>query len=163
MPWHSETCGNKGGFSLSFLPKPMTIEPKFSQVRYFIYKLWYTKCGPLDNIVYRKCPMALMYSVNIQPQSNPGQLIVWSGWCGSILAEDTMLKGVFSSYLTAWVFPVNTLCSFPPLYKLETFFPVFSSLGSWLVHLLSLLFWESLASQPELPQTQINLYSINNH
>ena len=35
------------------------IEPKFSQVCYFIYKLWYTKCGPLDNTVYRKCPMAL--------------------------------------------------------------------------------------------------------
>ena len=26
----------------------------------FIYKLWYTKCGPLDNTVYRKCPMALI-------------------------------------------------------------------------------------------------------
>ena len=35
------------------------IEPKFSQVCYFIYKLWYTKCEPLDNTVYRKCPMAL--------------------------------------------------------------------------------------------------------
>ena len=35
------------------------IEPKFSQVCYFICKLWHTKYGPLDNTVYRKCPMAL--------------------------------------------------------------------------------------------------------
>ena len=35
------------------------IEPKFSQVCYFLYQLWYTKCGPLDNTVYRKCPMAV--------------------------------------------------------------------------------------------------------
>ena len=59
MSWHGETCGNKGGFSRYFLPTPMTIWPKFSQVCYFIYKLWYTRCGPFDNTVYRKCPMAL--------------------------------------------------------------------------------------------------------
>ena len=35
------------------------IEPKFSQNCYFIYKLWFTKCGPLDNTVYWNCPMAL--------------------------------------------------------------------------------------------------------
>ena len=40
MSWHSETCGNKSGFSSYFLPSP--IEPKFSQVCYFM--LWYTKC-----------------------------------------------------------------------------------------------------------------------
>ena len=35
------------------------IEPKYSQVCYFIYKLWYTKFGPLDSTVYRKCQRAL--------------------------------------------------------------------------------------------------------
>ena len=49
ISWHGETCRNKGGFSRYFLPTPMMIEPKFSQVCYFVYKLWYTKCGPLDN------------------------------------------------------------------------------------------------------------------
>ena len=42
------------GFPVIFSRLP--IEPKFSQVFYFMYKLWYTKCG---NTVYRKCPMAL--------------------------------------------------------------------------------------------------------
>ena len=37
------------------------IEPKFSQVCSLIYKLWYTKFGPLANTVYRKCPMALQF------------------------------------------------------------------------------------------------------
>ena len=35
------------------------MEPKLSQVCYFIYKFGYTKCGSLDNTVYLKCPMAL--------------------------------------------------------------------------------------------------------
>ena len=47
------------GFPVIFSRLRWPIEPKFSQVCYFIYKLWYTKCGPLDNTVYRKCPMAL--------------------------------------------------------------------------------------------------------
>ena len=47
------------GFPVIFSRLWWPIEPKFSQVCYFIYKLWYTKCGPLDNTVYRKCPMAL--------------------------------------------------------------------------------------------------------
>ena len=38
-----ETCGNKG---VIFSRLRWPIEPKFSQVCYFIYKLWYTKCGP---------------------------------------------------------------------------------------------------------------------
>ena len=59
MSWHGETCGNKGGFPVIFSRLQWPIEPKFSQVCYFIYKLWYTKCGPWDNTVYRKCPMAL--------------------------------------------------------------------------------------------------------
>ena len=40
------------GFPRYFLLTPMT------EVCYFLYQLWYTKCGPLDNTVYRKCPMA---------------------------------------------------------------------------------------------------------
>ena len=39
------------GFSVIFSRLRWPIEPKFSQVCYFIYKLWYTKCGPLDNTV----------------------------------------------------------------------------------------------------------------
>ena len=35
---HSGTCGNKGGVSRYFLPTRWPIEPKFSQVCYFIYK-----------------------------------------------------------------------------------------------------------------------------
>ena len=41
------------GFPVIFSRLRWPIEPKFSQVCYFIYKLWYTKCGPLDNTVYR--------------------------------------------------------------------------------------------------------------
>ena len=41
------------------------IESKFSQVCYFIYKLWYTKCGPLDNTVYRKCQWLLLHFTQI--------------------------------------------------------------------------------------------------
>ena len=41
------------------------IEPKFSQVCYFLYKLCYTKCGPLDNTVYRKCKMALITATDV--------------------------------------------------------------------------------------------------
>ena len=47
------------GFPVIFSRLWWPIEPKFSQVCYFTYKLWYTKCGPLVNTVYRKCPMAL--------------------------------------------------------------------------------------------------------
>ena len=43
------------GFPVIFSRLRWPIEPKFSQVCYFIYKLWYTKCGPLDNTVYRCC------------------------------------------------------------------------------------------------------------
>ena len=35
-----------------------TLSEQKKKVCYFVSKLWYTKCGPLDNIVYRKCPMA---------------------------------------------------------------------------------------------------------
>ena len=34
------------GFPVIFSQLWWPIEPKFSQVCYFIYKLWYTKCGP---------------------------------------------------------------------------------------------------------------------
>ena len=34
------------GFPVIFSRPWWPIEPKFSQVCYFIYKLWYTKCGP---------------------------------------------------------------------------------------------------------------------
>ena len=47
------------GFPVIFSRPRWPIEPKFSQVCYFIYKLWHTKCGPLDITVHRKCPMAL--------------------------------------------------------------------------------------------------------
>ena len=47
------------GFPVIFSRLRWPIEPKFSQVCYFLYKLYYTKCRPLDNTVYRKCPMAL--------------------------------------------------------------------------------------------------------
>ena len=47
------------GFPVIFSRLWWSIEPKFSQVCYFIFKLWYMKCGPLDNTVYRKCLMAL--------------------------------------------------------------------------------------------------------
>ena len=48
------------GFPVIFSRLRWPIEPKFSQVCYFIHKLWYTKCGLLDNTLYRKCPMALI-------------------------------------------------------------------------------------------------------
>ena len=51
------------GFPVIFSQFGWPIEPKFSQVCYFRHKLWYTKCGPLDNTVYRKCPMALNFMV----------------------------------------------------------------------------------------------------
>ena len=35
------------GFPVIFSRLRLPIEPKFSQVCYFIYKLWYTECGPL--------------------------------------------------------------------------------------------------------------------
>ena len=47
------------GFPVIFSRLRWPIEPKFSQVCYFIYISCDTKCGPLDNTVYRKCPMAL--------------------------------------------------------------------------------------------------------
>ena len=47
------------GFPVIFSRLRWPIEPKFSQVCYFIYKLWYTKCGPLENTVYRCCVIAL--------------------------------------------------------------------------------------------------------
>ena len=52
---HAET---RVGFPAFFSWLWWLIEPKFSQVCYFVYELWYTKCGPLDNTV-KKCPMAL--------------------------------------------------------------------------------------------------------
>ena len=53
----------KVGFPVIFSRLWWPIEPKFSQICYFyINKLWYTKCGPLDNTVYMylKHPMALI-------------------------------------------------------------------------------------------------------
>ena len=47
------------GFPVIFSRLRWPIEPKFSQVCYLIYKLWYTKHGPLDNTVYRCCAIAL--------------------------------------------------------------------------------------------------------
>ena len=47
------------GFPVIFSQLQWPIEPKFSQVCYFIHKLWYRKCGPLDNTVYRCCAIAL--------------------------------------------------------------------------------------------------------
>ena len=47
------------GFPVIFSQLRWPIEPKFPQVFYFIYKLCYTKCGPLDNTVYRCCAIAL--------------------------------------------------------------------------------------------------------
>ena len=47
------------GFPIIFSRLRWLIEPTFSQVCYFIYTLWYTKCGSLDNTAYQKCPMAL--------------------------------------------------------------------------------------------------------
>ena len=47
-------------FPVIFSQLRWPIEPKFSQVCYFLYQLWYTKCGPFDNTVYRKCPMDLI-------------------------------------------------------------------------------------------------------
>ena len=39
-------------FPIIFSRLRWPIEPKFSQVCYFTYKLWYTKCRPLDDTVY---------------------------------------------------------------------------------------------------------------
>ena len=61
-----DTAKTKVGFPVIFSRFRWPIEPRFSQVCYFIYKLWYTKCWPLDNTVYRKCPMA----VRITPYTN---------------------------------------------------------------------------------------------
>ena len=47
------------GFPVIFSQLRWPIEPKFSQVCYFIHTLWYTKCWPLDNTVYWTYPMAL--------------------------------------------------------------------------------------------------------
>ena len=41
------------GFPVIFSRLRRLIEPKFSQVCYFINMLWYTECGSLDNTVYR--------------------------------------------------------------------------------------------------------------
>ena len=66
MSWHGETCGNKGRFSRYFLPTPMTnIESKFSQVCYFIYKLWYTKCRPWT-ILFNESVQWLSYAMMFQ-------------------------------------------------------------------------------------------------
>ena len=46
------------GFHVIF-SRLSVIEPKFSQVWYLIFKLWYMKCGPLDNTVYRCCAITL--------------------------------------------------------------------------------------------------------
>ena len=51
------------GFPVIFSQLRWPIEPKFSQVCYFICKLWYTKFGPLDNTVYRCCAIALKWAV----------------------------------------------------------------------------------------------------
>ena len=48
------------GFPVIFSRLRWPIEPKFSQVCYFIYKLWYNEVRDLDNTVYRKCIMALI-------------------------------------------------------------------------------------------------------
>ena len=48
------------GFPVIFTRLRWPIEPKFSQVCYFIYKLWYTKCWPWT-VLLTKCPMALMH------------------------------------------------------------------------------------------------------
>ena len=51
------------GFLIIFSRLRWPIEPKFSRVCYFIYKLWYTKCGPqLDNTVYRCCAISLKHA-----------------------------------------------------------------------------------------------------
>ena len=59
MSWH-ETCRNKSGFSRYFSPDSndrLSINVHVFDL--YVYKLWYMKCGPLDNTVYRKCPIAL--------------------------------------------------------------------------------------------------------
>ena len=45
---HAET---RMGFPVIFSRLWWPIEPKFWQVCYFIYKLWYTKCGPFTDVV----------------------------------------------------------------------------------------------------------------
>ena len=59
----AKRAATRVGFPVIFSRLRWPIEPKCSQVCYFIYKLWYTKCGPWTNTVYRKCPMALRSSV----------------------------------------------------------------------------------------------------
>ena len=67
MSWHGETVG----FPVIFSRLRWPIEPKFSQVCYFLYKLWYTICGPLENTVYRKCPMALISTLSLIEDTVP--------------------------------------------------------------------------------------------
>ena len=65
MSLHGETCGNKGEFSLFFLPTLMIFLVKIFTGLIILYiKLWYTKCGPLDNTVYlsRHCKMGALSS-----------------------------------------------------------------------------------------------------
>ena len=59
------------GFPVIFSWLRWPIEPKFSQVCYFLYKLWYTICGPLENTVYRKCPMALISTLSLIEDTVP--------------------------------------------------------------------------------------------
>ena len=61
------------GFPVIFSRLRWLIEPKFSQVSYFIYKLWYTKCGPLENTV-QKTFESFIRGVFIQQSRNKFEL-----------------------------------------------------------------------------------------
>ena len=64
MSWHGETHGNSDDWlSLNFH-------------RFFIciYKLWYTKWGPLENTVYRKCRMALNKNLTLSARGGSSPL-----------------------------------------------------------------------------------------
>ena len=81
--------------------------------------------------------------------------VVWVGWAGSLPCLPPLVPwfkahlghyvhSIFSPYPTVWIFSGINLWAFPPRSKTETSFLVFSPSG------FSSLFWESIASQPEI-------------
>ena len=71
------TCHNTAkraetvGFPVIFSRLRWPFEPKFSQVCYFRYKLWYTKCGLLDKTFFRCCANALKRNIEIVENRSP--------------------------------------------------------------------------------------------
>ena len=118
------------------------------------YMQKYTNFRTINKSVYKYKLCPLLYIINCgkrihreqQTEQKMGCLGERQHWNKTLSQKRcfTPTKALYKKLIR------DCLPGLPPTCKTETSFLVFSPLGSWLVLWLSLLFWEYLASQPEL-------------